>query len=155
MARSRRGFATIENRTSFINSLAETAQDADTLDASLIDHFQNRKGLIEIENSITRNWSLTKDGAKYNVEDLQEVEQIGEITPELLQGESWRDAEFKPFDVNAPAPIPAGGRPHPMQALIERIRSVFLEMGFSEIEEIMFNQRVEYGCIIHPSISPC
>ena len=52
----------------------------------------------------------------------------------MLQGESWRDAEFKPFDVNAPAPIPAGGRPHPMQALIERIRSVFLEMGFSEIE---------------------
>ncbi len=65
---------------------------------------------------------------------MEEVEQIGEITPELLQGESWRDAEFKPFDVNAPAPIPAGGRPHPMQALIERIRSVFLEMGFSEIE---------------------
>ena len=126
--------ATIENRTSFINSLAETAQDADTLDASLIDHFQNRKGLIEIENSITRNWTLTKDGAEYNLEDLQEVEQIAEITPELLQGESWRDAEFKPFDVNAPAPIPAGGRPHPMQALIERIRSVFLEMGFSEIE---------------------
>ena len=126
--------ATIENRTSFINSLAETAQDADTLDASLIDHFQNRKGLIEIENNITRNWTLTKAGTQYNVEDLEEVEQIGEITPELLQGESWRDAEFKPFDVNAPAPIPAGGRPHPMQALIERIRSVFLEMGFSEIE---------------------
>ena len=95
---------------------------------------RNRRWSIDIENSITRNWTLTKDGAEYNVEDLEEVEQIGEITPELLQGESWRDAEFKPFDVNAPAPIPAGGRPHPMQALIERIRSVFLEMGFSEIE---------------------
>ena len=38
------------------------------------------------------------------------------------------------FDINADTPIPVGGRPHPMQSLIERIRSVFLEMGFSEIE---------------------
>ena len=56
------------------------------------------------------------------------------MTPELLQSEAWRDAEFKPFDVNAPAPTPSGGRPHPMIALIEMIRSIFLEMGFSEIE---------------------
>jgi len=126
--------ATIESRTSFIQSLEDSQHDAGSLDSSLIDHFQGRKGLIEIEDTITRNWTLTKAGVEYNTEGLEEVQQIGEITPELLQGESWRDAEFKPFDVNAPAPIPAGGRPHPMQALIERIRSVFLEMGFSEIE---------------------
>ena len=126
--------ATIESRTSFIQSLEDSQHDADSLDSSLIDHFQGRKGLIEIEDTVTRNWTLTKAGVEYNTEGLEEVQQIGEITPELLQGESWRDAEFKPFDVNAPAPIPAGGRPHPMQALIERIRSVFLEMGFSEIE---------------------
>ena len=126
--------STVASRTSFIQSLADSGEDADSLDSSLIKHFQGRKDLIEIEESTTRNWTLTKAGVDTKVEDLQEVEQIGEITPELLQGESWRDAEFKPFDVNAPAPIPTGGRPHPMQALIERIRSVFLEMGFSEIE---------------------
>ena len=52
----------------------------------------------------------------------------------MLQTESWIGAEFKPFDVEAPAPMPTGGRRHPMQSLIERIRSVFLEMGCSEIE---------------------
>ena len=83
---------------------------------------------------MSRSWSLTEAGASMDESGLQEVELVGDVTPELLQGELWRDAKFNPFDVNAPAPVPIGGRPPPMQALIERIRSVFLEMGFSEIE---------------------
>ena len=124
----------INQRSEFIQVLSDSAMDIGGLDSELVKHFQGRKGLIEIEESTTRTWTLTKAGKEIKPDELKDVQQIGEITPELLQGESWRDAEFKPFDVNAPAPIPAGGRPHPMQALIERIRSVFLEMGFSEIE---------------------
>ena len=45
--------------------------------------------------------------------------QIVEITPEMLQGEEWKNAEFKRYDVNLPAPTPSGGRPHPMQSLIQ------------------------------------
>ena len=124
----------IASRTSFIESLAESPKDSESLDSALVDHFGGRKNLIATEELTARTWSLTKTGAATDAATLEEVTQIGQLTPELLQGDSWRDAEFKPFDVNAPAPIPAGGRPHPMQALIERIRSVFLEMGFSEIE---------------------
>ncbi len=124
----------IDQRIEFIQVLSDSPMDIEALDSELVKHFQGRKGLIEIEESTTRTWALTKAGKEIKPDELKDVQQIGEITPELLQGESWRDAEFKPFDVNAPAPIPAGGRPHPMQALIERIRSVFLEMGFSEIE---------------------
>lgn len=125
---------TIASRTSFIQSLVESPKDAESLDSDLVGHFGSRKNLIATEDTTARTWSLTKAGAATDATTLEEVTQIGQLTPELLQGDSWRDAEFKPFDVNAPAPIPAGGRPHPMQALIERIRSVFLEMGFSEIE---------------------
>ena len=124
----------IASRTSFIQSLTESPKDSESLDSALVDHFGSRKNLIATEDSTARTWSLTKAGAATDAATLEEVTQIGQLTPEILQGDSWRDAEFKPFDVNAPAPIPAGGRPHPMQALIERIRSVFLEMGFSEIE---------------------
>ena len=126
--------AAIASRSAFIESLTGAPADEESLDSDLVKHFIGRKNLISIEESTSRTWTLTKDGAATDASSLEEVEQIGQITPELLQGDSWRDAEFKPFDVNAPAPIPAGGRPHPMQALIERIRSVFLEMGFSEIE---------------------
>jgi phenylalanyl-tRNA synthetase alpha chain len=125
---------TIASRASFIQSLAESPKEAESLDSALVEHFASRKNLITTEDSTARTWTLTKAGAATDATTIEEVTQIGQLTPELLQGDSWRDAEFKSFDVNAPAPIPAGGRPHPMQALIGRIRSVFLEMGFSEIE---------------------
>ena len=124
----------ISRRSDFIKSLSGDPVESSSLDVELIEHFSSRSDLIEIEEVVSRTWQLTKQGISVDASELTDVEMIGEITPEVLQTESWRGAEFKPFDVTAPAPIPSGGRRHPMQALIERIRAVFLEMGFSEIE---------------------
>jgi len=124
----------IGKRSEFINSLSEGPRELSELDEKMISHFSGRKGLIVLEDRVSRTWALTKQGKGTDALELEDVEMIGEVTPELLQSEAWRDAEFKPFDVNAPAPTPSGGRPHPMIALIEMIRAIFLEMGFSEIE---------------------
>jgi len=123
----------IEDRVEFIRSLAETTHLVSDSNKDMVAHFSNRRDLIEIENTITRSWKASQKGLNLNSEDLVESELIGELTPDILQGESWRSMEFKPFDIHAPAPIPLGGRPHPLQSLIDRIRAVFLEMGFSEI----------------------
>ena len=103
------------------------------LESDLVEHF-SRLNLINIEESIVREWKLTEKGINLPDSELEEVELVGEITPEFLQKDGWENASYKEFDINADTPIPVGGRPHPMQSLIERIRSVFLEMGFSEIE---------------------
>ena len=124
----------IEQRSAFIESLSVGPIEQSALDADMVSHFSSRKGLIVVEERVSRSWTLTEAGSSVDPSTLTEVDLIGDVTPELLQGEDWKDARFKPFDVNAPAPTPSGGRPHPMQALIEMIRSVFLEMGFSEIE---------------------
>jgi phenylalanyl-tRNA synthetase alpha chain len=124
---------TITSRTEFIESIGKGVY-LEELDSEMIKHFSNRKNLIFIEENTTRTWTLTNAGKDIGESELVDVELIGEVTPEFLQGENWRDVKYKAFDVDAPAPIPMGGRPHPMQSLIERIRSVFLEMGFSEIE---------------------
>ena len=124
----------IDQRSSFIQSLAGEARESSSVDDALVEHFASRGGLIEFEDTVSRTWSLTKEGASIDDSELDHVEMIGELTTEILQAEAWKGAEFKPFDVNTPTPAPIGGRTHPMQALITRIRSVFLEMGFSEIE---------------------
>ncbi len=124
----------ISERVNFIEKISKEKKDFNNLDKELVEHFSGRKNLIQIEEYIVREWKLTNKGINISDNELEEVELIGEITPEFLQKEGWENASYKEFDVNADTPIPVGGRPHPMQSLIERIRSVFLEMGFSEIE---------------------
>jgi phenylalanyl-tRNA synthetase alpha chain len=117
----------IDSRTAFLNSPSP--------DDPLYAHFKGRRNLIEDVGKITRTWTITTSGSAIASDELDEVVKIAEISPELLQGDEWRDAEFRPYDVGLAATMPRSGRSHPMQALIERIRSIFLEMGFSEIVE--------------------
>jgi len=124
---------TLTARSSFIEQCSKGANEND-LDSDMIAHFRKRKGLIESTDSTARTWQITEKGSSISDSELEERLQVVQITPELLQGEDWRQADFKSYDVNLEAPTPHGGRAHPMQALIERIRSIFLEMGFDEID---------------------
>jgi len=115
----------IAARTLFIQS--------PSINDPLFDHFKGRKNLIEMVEVVTRTWKITNAGTAIPSKDLEEVVRIAEITPELLQTDDWKEAHFRPYDVSLEASMPRSGRSHPMQALIERIRSIFLEMGFSEL----------------------
>ena len=121
---------TIEARTSFLRSLPA---DESTLDPSLVAHFLSRRQLVEVIEKTERFWSITQAGVDVAPSALIEHELITDITPELLQTDAWKHAEFRAFDVTLEATTPRTGRSHPMQSLIERIRSIFLEMGFSEL----------------------
>ncbi|DAC36304.1 MAG TPA: hypothetical protein HA286_03920, partial [Candidatus Poseidoniaceae archaeon] len=122
---------TVADRTAFLTSLPT---DEALADAAMVEHFRRRRGLIEVESTVHRTWTTLP--ALQELDDAMLVEKttVGEITPELLQQrEAWEAAEFRRFDVTLPSATPRMGRTHPMQALIERIRTIFLEMGFSEL----------------------
>ena len=120
----------LKQRQDFLNALP---CDMNGLDDGLLQHFRQRKGLIASFEQTIRTWSITDLGRSVQDEYLNETVVISELTPELLQTDAWKDAEFRAFDVTLESATPRRGRSHPMQALIERIRSVFLEMGFSEL----------------------
>lgn len=120
----------LKKRLDFLNALpAEMVE----IDSEMLQHFRQRKGLITSLEQTIRSWSITVAGNAVLGEQLKESVVISELTPELLQTDDWKDAEFRAFDVTLESATPRRGRSHPMQALIERIRSVFLEMGFSEL----------------------
>jgi phenylalanyl-tRNA synthetase alpha chain len=124
--------ATISARQDFLSKLPAVVAD---LDDVLLNHFKNRRNFIEFIDTTTRTWMLTEDGTQLDSSLLIETTMINEITPELLQSETWKDADYRRFDVTLESATPRTGRSHPMQSLIERIRHIFLEMGFSEIVE--------------------
>ena len=121
---------TISKRKLFLSQLP---MPIDECDQDLLEHFKQRKQFIEIVESIHRTWNISNVGSQIEMSELTEVDFVNEITPELLQSDHWQEAKFRPFDVSLEAATPRTGRTHPMQALIERIRSIFLEMGFSEL----------------------
>ena len=122
----------ITSRKSFLDELPAAPE---ALDSEMLQHFKSRRGLIESVITTTRTWSITPQGKAIDSNALTEKQSVSEITTELLQSDAWKDAEFRPFDVTLESATPRTGRSHPMQALIERVRSIFLEMGFSELAD--------------------
>ena len=99
----------------------------------MVEHFSGRRNFVKRSERKRIHLTLTKEGQNFPIDDVQIREVVANITPELLQSGEWKTAIFKPFDVSLDAATPKTGRSHPMQALIERVRSIFLEMGFSEL----------------------
>ena len=118
-----------------LDFLAKLPQIVSDLDDDMLNHFKSRRNFIEFVDSTTRTWTLTPEGTSIDSNLLVETTMVNEITPELLQSDAWKDSEFRRFDVTLESATPRTGRSHPMQSLIERIRHIFLEMGFSEIVE--------------------
>lgn len=122
--------AAIAKRSAFIEALPCHVSDANP---EMLEHFKTRRGLIEVVEQTTRSWSITESGMAVQAAHLEEKVAVAEITTELLQSEDWMNAEYRAFDVTLESSTPPTGRSHPMQALIERVRAIFLEMGFSEL----------------------
>ncbi len=80
----------IEQRTAFVGLLADGPMDESELDAEMVSHFSSRKGLIVVEQRVSRSWTLTEAGSSVDSSTLDEVEMIGDVTPELLQGDECR-----------------------------------------------------------------
>ena len=50
----------IEKRSEFINSLSDSPAEVSELDQEMVSHFSGRKGLIVLEDRVSRTWTLTK-----------------------------------------------------------------------------------------------
>lgn len=78
------------------------------------------------------------------------------LTSELIISEKWRDVELKPYDIQAEAPDVAYGRPTILTQCIQRIRDIFLNMGFDEmsgylVESAFWNFDVLFTPQDHPA----
>ncbi|MFQ4135890.1 phenylalanine--tRNA ligase subunit alpha [Nodosilinea sp. PGN35] len=63
--------------------------------------------------------------------DLGEV--VTTLTSELILSGQWRQVDLKPYDIRAEVPDVAYGRPTILTQCIQRIRDIFLNMGFDEM----------------------
>jgi phenylalanyl-tRNA synthetase alpha chain len=94
----------------------------------------SRKNVIKEKEIITCDIVLTEDGKKVLQKGIEIKDEISQITNSIIKSGSWKNKEIRPYDINAFAPAKYGGKAHPLVDLISKIRKIFIEMGFEEIQ---------------------
>ncbi|WP_319508487.1 phenylalanine--tRNA ligase subunit alpha [uncultured Methanolobus sp.] len=144
----RKGWAGIENGMIVPIGNAQTSADEHALaafageektfdelgaDKNVINDLIKRKLVAKIENK-QRTIKLTAEGKKLADAGIVVEEELAQITSELLKSGEWMNKKFRPYNIHtAPKPI-YGAKIHPYQRLIDQMRRIFLDMGFTEIK---------------------
>jgi len=89
--------------------------------------------LVGTKKKILRELELTDAGWELVKRGIEVVEEISQLTPELVMTGRWRKVKLRRFNVTAPGPAVYPGKIHPLQQIIEEVKEAFLEMGFTEI----------------------
>src|SRR3970282_2005219 len=93
-----------------------------------------RREVVKERESVRREIRLTRAGRKLVDDGLLLKEEASQLTPDLLLAGRWREVDIRPYDVRAFAPSVHPGKKHILSQYIEKIRGIFLSMGFREIE---------------------
>lgn len=104
------------------------------IDKNKVKTLLTRKNILKEKEVITSAIIITDSGKKIIQMGIEIKDEISQITPKMIKTGSWKNKTIRPYDINAFAPAVYGGKPHPMIDLIAKIRQIFLEMGFEEIE---------------------
>lgn len=92
-----------------------------------------RRGLVTEEESSKYLLRITDEGRKVAASGLDMTEEVGTLTSEMISSGKWRDLSIRQFDITkAPRPV-YPGKIHPYQRLIDEMRQILLEMGFTEL----------------------
>ncbi len=91
-----------------------------------------RRGKVVVLRELrSRRVMLTQEGRRQAAEAEAGESQL---THEMLRTGSWRGKRFRAYDVTLPAPEVLPAKLHPLRRIMDEIRSIFLQMGFREIE---------------------
>lgn len=94
----------------------------------------SRKHMIKEKEIVQGTISLTDYGKKIIDKGFSIDEEITQITTKIIKEKEFEKKKIRPYDIHAFAPETFGGKPHPLISLVSKIRQIFLEMGFTEIE---------------------
>lgn len=101
-------------------------------DPELINTLKDRC-IVDIRESKVLDAKLTDKGDAMLKNPVFEEEGLSSVTHEMLKNGSWRDKKFRRYGIRDAEEIwPA--RAHPLKIAIDKIRRIFLEMGFEETE---------------------
>ena len=92
-----------------------------------------RRKLLEINEKTKRIIEITDAGWKRIKKGIRVITEVTQLTPELIITGKWRTVKLTEFDVTAPGSAVYPAKVHPVRQIIQMVKEIFAEMGFTEI----------------------
>lgn len=99
----------------------------------ILEELKKRRELIKISDVKLRSIELTSLGEKLINIKLKD-DSLEAVTPDMLKKQSWKNKEFRYYDLNSITPRLYNGKRHFVNQAIDYIRKIWLEMGFEEMK---------------------
>ncbi len=91
-----------------------------------------RKNILNVKKETSHSFKILPKGEEILKVGFTIKEQATQLTHEHLKNDEWKSLEYRPYDINAEAPLVFAGKKHPLREIIDEIREIFLNMGFVE-----------------------
>lgn len=91
-----------------------------------------KRGIIKKVVEVERNFFLSELGKSLSEKLKEVVEEIGQLTPEIIKTGEWKNKKIRKYDVFLPAPKIYPGKIHPYRQIIDKIRKRLIGLGFVE-----------------------
>jgi phenylalanyl-tRNA synthetase alpha chain len=113
------------------------AQDLmeDDADPAALELLKARKGVLQEKLVVSRVLCLNKLGSEILSLGIELIEEVAQLTPELLQTGKWKNVNFRKYDVRTFAPCQYPAKKHPLTRVADEVRRIFIQMGFTEIDD--------------------
>ncbi len=108
---------------------AETIIDVDKL---ALDELQKRKGFVKIEEQKKVQIELLALGKELVTQKIDQ-DVVNRLTPGMLKTGSWKQKNFRAYDVEINVPKKYSGKKHFDNEALAYIKRIWLDMGFVEM----------------------
>jgi len=148
---SRKGWAAIDKETKRLKLLKEPTEGSDekllsllnrkgfavleTLDGELKDAFEllKKRKIVDVRAETEREVELTAAGWGLVEKGIKVVEEVSQLTPEMLVTGKWKEIRFRAYNIQAPAANTWPGKKHPYLRFLDDLKRKLVALGFKEM----------------------
>jgi phenylalanyl-tRNA synthetase alpha chain len=115
-----------------------------------------KRKLLTTEDKTHRILEITATGKQAAKEDKGTVEEVTQLTPELIITRKWRTSKLQKYNIKAPVAKTWLGKKHPYLSFLEDVKAKLVTLGFKEmtgtnVETSFFNFDALYTPQDHPA----
>ena len=114
-----------------------------------------KRGIIQVTESVHNIVAITPAGEALARKGIDLRDEVGTLTREQILSGAWKDANLRRYDITKLPKTVYPGKTHPYQRLIDEMRQILLEMGFTEIYgEIVQSAFWNFDALFQPQDHP-